>query len=71
VGRVRHAEARDRATAADLLNRPDPLAFWIRLDLITRRVVGRRMNRGATPESDEMLDRLIVLRTRVARRLAD
>jgi hypothetical protein len=29
-------------TAADLLNGPNPEALWIRLDLLTRRIVGRR-----------------------------
>lgn len=60
-----------RVSAGALLHGPDPVALWIRLDLVTRRVVGQRMNRGATPESDEMLDRLMVLRTWVMRRLVN
>jgi hypothetical protein len=36
-------------SAADLPRDPDPVAAWIRLDPLTRRVVGRRMEHGPTP----------------------
>jgi hypothetical protein len=49
-------------SVADLPRDPDPIAAWIRLDLLTRRVVSRRLERGATPESDEELDKLMGLR---------
>jgi hypothetical protein len=47
-------------SAADLPHTPDPVAAWIRLDRLTRRVVGRRMEHGRTPETNEMLDKLMV-----------
>jgi hypothetical protein len=40
------------------------VAAWIRLDMLTRRVIGRRVEHGATPETDEALDKLMVLRAR-------
>jgi hypothetical protein len=49
-------------SAAELPREPDPVAAWIRLDRITRRVVGRRMEQGRTPETDEAIDKLRVLR---------
>jgi hypothetical protein len=58
-------------SCADLPRGPDGLTEWIRLDLLTRRVVGRRMEQGPTPETDEALDKLIVLRAWTARRLAN
>jgi hypothetical protein len=58
-------------SAADLPHGPDPLAAWIRLDLLTRRVVGRRMEHGPTHETDEALDKLIVLRAWTERRIVD
>jgi hypothetical protein len=42
---------------------------WINLDLLTRRVVGRRLERGPTSETDEALDKLMILRAWTARRL--
>jgi hypothetical protein len=58
-------------TPADVLDGPDPKAIWIRLDLLTRRVVGRRLEQGPTPETDEALDKPIVLRAWTARRLVN
>ena len=55
----------------DLPRKPDAIAAWIKLDLLTRRVVGRRMEEGPTAESDEALDKLMVLRAWTARRLVN
>jgi len=55
-------------TLAGLLVGPDPVAIWLRLERLTRHVIGRRMEEGATPETDEPLDRLIALRKWLARR---
>jgi hypothetical protein len=44
-------------SCAGLPKDPDGLAEWIRLDLLTRRVIGRRMEQGPTPESDEEPDK--------------
>jgi hypothetical protein len=58
--------------AGDLLKgRPDDVQAWIRLDLLTRRVVDRRLEQGASPALDEELDKLVVLRPWTARRLAN
>jgi hypothetical protein len=59
------------AFAADPPHGPDPLTAWIHLDLLTRRVVGRRMEHGPTPATDEELDKLMVLRAWTARRLVN
>jgi hypothetical protein len=56
-----------RVMAADLPDGPDPVAAWIRLDLLTRRVIGRHLELGATPATDEALDKLMVLRAWTAR----
>jgi hypothetical protein len=58
-------------SAADLPHGPDPLTAWIRLNLLTRRVVGRRMEHGPTTETGEELDKLMILRAWTARRLAN
>jgi hypothetical protein len=58
-------------SAGDLPRQPDAVATWIKLDLLTRRVVGRRMEHGPTPETDEALDKLIVLRAWPARRFVN
>ena len=47
------------------------MALWIKLDLLTRVVVGRRLEHGATPETDEELAKLIVLRSWAARRMVN
>jgi hypothetical protein len=60
-----------RVSAADPPQQPDPVTAWIRLDRLTRRVVGQRMARGPTLETDEALDKLMVLRAWTARRLAN
>jgi hypothetical protein len=60
-----------RVTPADVLDGPDPTAIWITLDLLTRRVVGRRLEQGASPEIDQALDKLMVLRAWTARRLVN
>jgi hypothetical protein len=60
-----------RISAGDLPRAPDAVATWIRLDLLTRCVVGRRMERGPTPALDEALDKLLVLRAWTARRLVN
>ena len=59
-----------RVTFADLPHAPDPVAVWIRLDLLTRRIVGR-MEQGATPATDAALDSLIMLRAWTGRRLVN
>lgn len=58
-------------STAELPAGPDPLAQWIRLDLLTRRVVGRRLKQGVTRETDKALDKLMVLWTWTARRLVN
>jgi hypothetical protein len=58
-------------TPASVLARPDPVTFWLKLDLLTRRVVGRRMEEDPTAETDEALDRLIALRATVTRRIVN
>ena len=58
-------------SAVSLPDAPDPLALWIKLDLLTRRLVGARMDNRPKPETDEALDRVIVLRRWVARRLVN
>jgi hypothetical protein len=47
------------------------VAAWIRLDMLTRRVIGRRVEHGATPETDEALDKLMVLRAWTGRLVTD
>lgn len=49
-----------RVLVAALPHAPDPVGAWIKLDRLTRRVVGRRLELGATPETDEVLDKLMV-----------
>jgi hypothetical protein len=59
-------------TPGDLLRgRSDDLTSWIRLDLPTRRIVGRRLEQGASPALDEALDKLMMLRAWAARRLVN
>jgi hypothetical protein len=58
-------------TLADLPTGPDPVGAWSNLDLLTRRVVGRRLERGPTSETDEALDKLMILRAWTARRLVN
>ncbi len=58
-------------SAAVLSHGSDPLTAWIRLDLLTRRVVGQRMEHAPTPETDEELDKLMVLRVWTARRIVN
>jgi hypothetical protein len=67
-GRVKYFRP---VTAADLPHEADAVTAWIRLDLLTRRIVGRRMERGPTPETDEALDSLLVLRAWTARWLVN
>jgi len=50
---------------------PDYVAIWIRLERLTRYVIGRRMEEGTTPESDAALDRLIARHRRLERRLVN
>jgi hypothetical protein len=59
------------ASAADLLRRPDGVKAWSHLDRITRKVIGWRMEHGRTPETDEELDKLMLLRAWTARRLVN
>ena len=47
------------------------MAAWIKLDLVTCRVVGRRLEQSATPGIDEELDKLMILRAWTARRLVN
>jgi hypothetical protein len=47
------------------------VAAWIRLDLLTRHIVGRRMEHGLTPDTDETLDKLMVLRAWTLRRMVN
>jgi len=56
-------------TFAGLPAGPDALGAWINLDLLTRRVVGRRL--GPTFATDDALDALMVLRRWTARRLVN
>jgi hypothetical protein len=49
----------------------DPVAVWIRLDKVTRRLIGWRMEHGRTPKSDEELDKLMILRAWTARRIVN
>jgi hypothetical protein len=58
-------------SAADLVNRPDDVQAWIRLDLLTRDILGQRMEHGSTPETDEALDKLMVFRAWSAERLVN
>lgn len=58
-------------SAVALPHSPDPLTLCIKLDLLTRQLVGRRLALGARPEIDEELDKLIVLRNWTARRLVN
>jgi hypothetical protein len=58
-------------SSADLLRGPDPVRAWIRLDLLTRRIVGRRLKHGPTAETDEALDTVRVLRAWTARRIVN
>jgi hypothetical protein len=56
----------------DLLRcRPDDVTAWIRLDVLTRRIIGRRREQGPSPALDEELDKLMVLRAWTARRLVN
>jgi hypothetical protein len=64
-------KASDLITLAGLPTSPDAHEAWIKLDLLTRRDVGRRLEQGPTPETDEALDALMVLRARTARRLVN
>ena len=45
------------------------MAAWIKRDLLTRRIVGQRLEHGPTSEADEELDKLMVLTAWTARRL--
>jgi hypothetical protein len=56
---------------ADLTSGPDPVSAWIKLDLLTRRIVGRRLEHGPTPQTDEALDKLMRLRAWTARRIVN
>ena len=58
-----------QVSCSDLPREPDAVAAWITLHLLPRRVVGRRMERGPTAETDEALDKLMVLRAWTAGRL--
>jgi hypothetical protein len=71
VAATESGAALGRVKPADLLDGPDPVAAGIRLDLLTRRIVGQPLEQGATPETDEALDKLMVLRAWTARRLVN
>ena len=43
------------------------MGAWINLDLLTCRVVGRRLEQGPTYETDEAVDKLMILRPWTAR----
>ena len=58
-------------SAADVLKGPDDVRARIRLDLLTRRIVGRRLRTGPSPALDEELDKLKILRAWTARRLVN
>jgi hypothetical protein len=58
-------------TCSSLPRDPDPVAAWIKLDLLTRRIVGRRLEKGASLATDEALDKLMVLRAWTARWLVN
>jgi hypothetical protein len=42
----------------------------IRLDKVLRRVIGRRMKHGPTPETDQAIDTLLAMRERAAREIS-
>src|SRR5262249_36840322 len=58
-------------SGGELLLLPDFLAAWIRMERLTRRAIGRRMEDGPTRATDAALDRLIGLRAWLARRLVN
>ncbi len=60
-----------RVLRAGLPKGPDALGAWINLDLLTRRVVGRRLEEGPTFATADALDALRVLRRWTARRLVN
>jgi hypothetical protein len=49
----------------------DPVAVWIRLDKVARRLIGRRREHGPTPQTDAELDKLMLLRAWTAQRLVN
>lgn len=57
-------------SCASIPREPD-VAAWINLDLLTRRIVGRRLEDGPNPGTDEALDKLTVLHVWTARRLVN
>jgi hypothetical protein len=58
-------------TPGAILRCPDYVGIWIRLERLTRYVIGRRMEEATTLESDAALDRLMRLRRRLERRLVN
>ena len=53
------------------LHLPDLVAAWIRMERLTRRTIGRRMEEGPTRATDAALDRLIGLRAWLTRRVVN
>ena len=60
-----------RVLSAALPEGPDALGAWLNLGLLTRRVIGRRLEQGRTFATDDALDALRVLRRWTARRLVN
>lgn len=58
-------------SCSDLPRGPDAASAWIKLDLLTRRLVGRRLEAGPTADTDEEHDKLMRLRPWKARRLVN
>jgi hypothetical protein len=58
-------------TSDAVLKCPDYVGLWIRLDRLSRYVVGRRLEEGSTAESDAALGRLIALHRWLERRLVN
>jgi hypothetical protein len=50
---------------------PDPLGAWIKARPVVRSIVGQRLEQGATRATDEVLDKLIILRAWTARGLVN
>jgi hypothetical protein len=71
AGVLGQAFHRQKSVPSAVMPQDDPVAMWIYLDLLTRKVIGHRMTYGPSPESDEELDKLIVLRAWTARRMVN
>ena len=57
--------------SVEVLRGHDLVTIWIRVDRLMNRIVAQRLKEGATPESDEAFDRLILVHRWLARRLGN